>query len=58
MSDYYGVFNPRKGREVDSKAYMFIVSPLLSSEQSAESQDSDDWEGSLNYLKKSLQFKL
>ena len=54
MSDYYGVFNPQTGRKVDTRAVMYIVSPQLSSEQSAESQESDDWEGSLNYLKKSL----
>ena len=32
MSDYYGVFNPEKGRKVDTKTVMYIVSPQLSSE--------------------------
>ena len=58
MADYYDVFNFKKGRKVDSKIYMFIVSPLVSSEQSAESQESDDWEGGISYLKKSIQLRL
>ena len=58
MADYYDVFNFKSGRKVDMKIYMFIVSQLVSSEQSAESQESDDWEGSINYLKKSLQLRL
>ena len=58
MADYYDVFNFKKGRKLDQKVYMLIVSQLVSSEQSAESQESDDWEGSINYLKKSLQLRL
>ena len=40
MADYYDVFNFKTGmfgRQVDPKTYLFIVSPLVNSEQSAES---------------------
>ena len=58
MADYYDVFNFKQGRPVDAKVYLYMVSPLLSSEQSAESQESDDWEGGIAYLKKSIQLRL
>ena len=53
MADYYDVFNFKSSRKLDLKVYMFIVSPLVASDQGGESQESDDWEGSINYLKKS-----
>ena len=58
MADYYDVFNFKSSRKLDLKVYMFIVSPLVASDQGGESQESDDWEGSINYLKKSLQLRL
>ena len=58
MADYYDVFNSKKGRKLDLKIYMFIISPLIANEETDSGEGNDDWEGSINYLKKSLQLRL
>ena len=57
MSDYYAVFNSQRGRTLDLNIYMFIVRPM-EDEEGGDNGDSEAWEGSLNYIKKSLQNKM
>ena len=58
MSQYHAIYNSKSGREQDLKSYLLVVTPTQSEEQKAESSATEEWEGSLNSLKKSLQIRL
>ena len=56
MSAFFSLLT-RKGRKVDTKTVMFIVTPFFG-DDIEESQVEDDWEGSLQYLKRIMQSRL